>query len=338
MTNTSMPKQNYPCPNCKYFCEDTKCCITCDNCMNSYHLKCTHLNNKVLNLIKKKNTKFICKICNDKHNCDKCDRQLNSHPKGIYCVNCLEYSCLGCLSMTNDEVHKFLTTKQPYYCSACYAKFYCPECNALCEDHEGAEPSIFCNICTNWMHFKCSKLQIKQFNKLGRCSDPYFCKNCIQKNLPFTNTNTATNKIFRNEILDKNNQKSKYDQVTCNLCIECNMECEMCSSCPDLFRVCDNCSRCKMVDMCSFTDLSSNSCNDEFFATHFNMRSLKKNIDLIKEFLLPLDKPPDIICVTETKLNDSNLDDKQRDSYLDDVQLDGYLFFEIQSTSRNLCV
>ena len=115
MTNTSMPKQNYPCPNCKYFCEDTKCCITCDNCMNSYHLKCTHLNNKVLNLIKKKNTKFICKICNDKHNCDKCDRQLSSHPKGIYCVNCLEYSCLGCLSMTNDEVHKFLTTKQPYY-------------------------------------------------------------------------------------------------------------------------------------------------------------------------------------------------------------------------------
>ena len=87
----------------------------------------------------------MCKLCNVKCNCDKCDKILSSHPKGIYCVNCLEYSCLECLPMTNNEVHKFLTTKQPYYCTNCYAKFYCPICKKMCEEDEGAEPSILCN-------------------------------------------------------------------------------------------------------------------------------------------------------------------------------------------------
>ena len=326
MANTTTTNQKYPCPNCKAFCEDSKCCISCDHCMNYYHLKCTGLNKNILKLITK-NKKYICKICTDKHSCDKCDKTISSYPKGIYCVQCLEFSCLECMPLSNDEVHKYLTTKQPYYCTNCYSNLYCPVCENLCEDGEGTEPSIFCNICSKWMHFKCSKLKMKQFNNLGRCSDPYFCRNCIQKSLPFAKI--SENSFFGNQTKHAVNMACTQNDMSvspCNLCIECNPECEVCSSCPDLFRLCNSCSKCKMLDMNSFAELTKNKQNDEITIVHFNMRSLKKNLKSIEEFLYTLEKLPDIICVTETKLNEI--------SNLDDVQLDGYLFFEIQSTSK----
>ena len=166
--------------------------------MNYYHKECTGLGKNILKLVAKQNKKFICKICTNNCSCDKCDKTISSYPKGIYCVQCMKFSCLDCIPLSSDEVHKYLTTKQPYYCDSCCAIFYCPVCEKLCEDIEGTEPSIFCNVCSKWMHFKCSKLKMKQFNTLGRCSDPYFCSNCIQRSLPFA-------KVPQNNVLENKN-------------------------------------------------------------------------------------------------------------------------------------
>ena len=296
-------KQKIPCPQCCNYCESDINCITCDQCTNTFHLGCTKFSKKHLNMIQKSGTKFICGICTNKNQCDKCDKSLSAYPKGIYCVNCLEFLCMGCLPLSNEEAHTLLTTKQPYFCKTCVAHFYCPECDKLCEDYDEAEPSILCNICQNWSHFKCSKLQMKQFNKLGRCSDLYFCGKCIQNNLPFTK---ISGKDFTKNIQGGSTTKTINDRIqntaACRLCIECHTECDECPSCPDLYRTCDNCLNCVSVDQISFNDIASNRSRDEFLSTHFNMRSLKKNINKIKEFLYSLDTIPEIICVTETKL------------------------------------
>ena len=324
-TTTCAFKLKNPCPQCNNYCNNEKNCITCDQCSNSFHLMCTKFTKKHLNIMKKNGAKFTCAICTNKKQCDKCDISLSSYPKGIYCVDCHDFLCVGCLPLSNEEIHKFLTTKQPYYCKKCVAHFYCPECDKLCEDFDEAEPSILCNLCGNWTHLKCSKLKIKQFNKLGRCSDPYFCGKCIQNNLPFTK---ISRKDFTKDVMQGgcslptvNDRKNT--SASCRLCIECHTECDECPTCPDLYRTCDNCLNCVSVDQITFNEIASNRSNDEFLSTHFNMRSLNKNINKIKEFLYSLDEIPEIICVTETKLNE--------EQYSNEIQLQGYKFFDVPS-------
>ena len=38
---------------------------------------------------------------------------------------------------------------------------------------------ICCDICNNWIHFKCTSLTTKQFNLLGDSKEPYFRNNCL---------------------------------------------------------------------------------------------------------------------------------------------------------------
>ena len=328
MTSTSIPpKPKYLCPKCCNYCENDTNCISCDQCSNLFHLQCTKFSKKHLIMMKRNGAKFTCEICNDKKHCDKCNLSVSSYPKGIYCVNCLEFSCMGCVPLSNDEVHTFLTTKQPYFCKQCFEHFYCPSCDKLCEDNEGAEPSILCNCCNRWMHLKCSKLRLKQFNKLGRCSDPYFCGKCIQNNLPFTKI--SGNDFAKNVMpsgLSTPSVLSRTNTDPCCLCIECHTDCDKCSNCPDLYRTCDNCLKCETIDPISFNKMTSKRSNDELLLTHFNMRSLKKNIHKIREFLYPLDKIPEIICVTETKLNEGPI-------VKGEIGLQGYKFFDVPTKS-----
>ena len=328
MTSTSLqPKPKFPCPKCCNYCDSDTNRISCDQCSNFFHLQCTKFTKKHFIMMKRNGAKFICEICNSKTHCDQCKINVSSCPKGIYCVNCLEFSCMGCVPLSNSEVHKFLTTKQPYFCNQCSECFYCPACAKLCEDNEGAEPSILCNCCKRWTHLKCSKLRLKQFDKLGRCSDPYFCGECIQNNLPFTKIsgNDFAKNIMQSGISLPSVLSRRTNTNSCRLCIECHTDCDECSSCPDLYRTCDDCLKCEAIDPISFNKMTSNRSDDEILLTHFNMRSLKKNINKIKEFLYPLEKIPEIICVTETKLNENPI--------LSEIKLQGYKFFDVPTKS-----
>ena len=42
----------------------------------------------------------------------------------------------------------------------------------------------FCDICNNWIHFKCTSLTTKQFNLLHDSKEPYFCNNCLHDIIP----------------------------------------------------------------------------------------------------------------------------------------------------------
>ena len=135
MTSTSLqPKPKFPCPKCCNYCDSDTNRISCDQCSNFFHLQCTKFTKKHFIMMKRNGAKFICEICNSKTHCDQCKINVSSCLKGIYCVNCLEFSCMGCVPLSNSEVHKFLTTKQPYFCNQCSECFYCPVCGKLCED------------------------------------------------------------------------------------------------------------------------------------------------------------------------------------------------------------
>lgn len=58
---------------------------------------------------------------------------------------------------------------------------------------------------------------------------------------------------------------------------------------------------------------------------HFNSRSLKGNLEKIKELLCQLDKNFKVIAITESWLKDSDIND---------VQIDGYNMFYVNRVSK----
>ena len=198
-----------------------------------------------------------------------------------------------------------------------------------CEDFENSEPSIYCDSCKKWIHFRCTKLTPKQFNKMGRNSDSYYCSICIENTLPLCN-------VSKKNFFEINNQTiSKIiPSETCQLCIECNMECDVCVACHDQHRVCDKCSKCSLIDVESFASLLNSKNEDEILLMHINARSLVKNVGNIKEFLDTLDKLPDI-CISETKIR-KNSDIKFEETFgFDHIQLQGYHPFIYNKTETH---
>ena len=108
--------------------------------------------------------------------------------------------------------------------------------------------------------------------------------------------------------------------TTCQLCIECNTECDVCVACPDQHRICGKCTTCSLVDVETFSSLLNTKKNDEFLLIHINARSLSKNVESVQEFLDTIDRLPDVICISETKIKDQ--DQKKFD--FNKIHLDGY--------------
>ena len=71
--------------------------------------------------------------------------------------------------------------------------------------------------------------------------------------------------------------------------------------------------------------MSERVANDSLFIAHINIVSLQKNIDNLNTFLTQFAKPVDIICLSETRLNDHNL------SY---SKFNGYTIFYSNSKTK----
>ena len=311
--------QVYPCPNCKLNCLEETDCINCDRCFNWYHLSCTNLSKKDFNTLCRTNGIFLCNLCLTKQNCHHCSKTFTRRSLRVNCVNCENSYCSKCVPLVSDRnIRYFLSPEQTFYCQDCDWNYFCEKCEKPCLDLEDSDPSIFCDSCKKWTHFKCSSLKLKQFNKLGRNGDPYFCASCIGENLPFSK---ISKKQFSKDIT-LNESKSNTNTTNCQLCIECNFECDICSNCPNPYRICSECTDCSLLDMEAFSKLLNSKDEGKIVMIHINARSLKKNIDKIKELLDVLDKLPDIICISETKLND----EPKQELYLNDIELDHYDF------------
>ena len=47
--------------------------------------------------------------------------------------------------------------------------------------------SFQCDLCNLWVHIKCNYLNLTDYKHLKKDPLPFFCINCINENLPFTN-------------------------------------------------------------------------------------------------------------------------------------------------------
>ena len=312
-----------PCPECLVGCDDGHN-LQCFYCRNHYHITCTKLSKRKLLSYKSTGKKYKCKYCSMQSSCFYCDKNLNSNIRSKnQCIKCKKSFCKTCTNLFNIGEDKTFSSK-PFICTDCSSFENCSLCSNPCIDWPGYEQSIKCSHCKNSMHFKCCKLKPNQFRKRG--NDVFYCTACIKENLPFGKVpNTQFAEIYESKNKPITSQNLKYCSSICELCIVCNPECDQCNSCPDLYRVCDTCLDCKLLDIESYNNLVKKKNAKELSLIHFNIRSLTSNKHLIDEFLCLAEIPPDIICLTETKLNNN--------SNLDDILIEGYHFFQNNATS-----
>ena len=63
------------------------------------------------------------------------------------------------------------------------------------------------------------------------------------------------------------------------------------------------------------SEISTSLNQQDFFAVHFNARSLSKNKDKIEDFFIGMKRIPDVVAISETKLNASSVSNKNFDNY-----------------------
>ena len=305
----------YPCPCCKYDCQNEKC-ILCSYCNNWFHQHCAKLSDKRFDTLGNSvNLRYKCKFCKcKKGKCALCNKVIQNEclDKIIYCISCKDWYCHGCLALSPSQINSYMTTDIPYFCCDCSADYYCPICKEICRDK-----CIFCKQCEQFLHAKCSKLTRRQLRSQKK---NYLCHICVKENLPVNviskqNPTSSQNPLFHtqpnmtitNSAQNISNSYTESDKAKagCGLCIECDTECLICDNCSDLQRVCSLCLSCKTVDIPEYNKiLSAYDSQKNLFIVHANISSLDANKTKLKGLLFKSVINPDIIAISETRLND----------------------------------
>ena len=173
---------------------------------------------------------------------------------------------------------------------------------------------IYCEICDQWLHFKCSKISRSQFISLSKSNGPFFCFNCLAQEIPFS---SISNKEFKN--LNVNN-------ICTHSCDICNINNCYCKSIfpfsqisnTELFMINNSVSKNEfnyniqtgpivMGSQYSSTEDFESLLNNDFKGSlsflHINIRSLNKNKSQLEELMSSYNIIPDIIGISETKIN-----------------------------------
>ena len=276
----------------------------------------------------------MCRLCKKKKQCDLCQSNVfDDLDKSIYCFECGSLFCFQCANLTYAEVKKLNSASQVYFCNECSIDYYCLVCKKVCN-----HGCIMCNNCKSWIHFRCTKMTKKQINRFSRTDDQYYCAPCISTNLPYSKLdNKELSTLNTCDEIQPNNVKtfSIPDKIpnfdTCNLCMECNLECTKClnNSCADPQRICDTCCDCKYADIDQFNKNYANFntwYKNSISFMHFNIRSLDKNKYKITSLLQTLDSSPDIMMISETKLQ-KETDKTGHKKQVLIVKIKGYTFY-----------
>ena len=138
----------------------------------------------------------------------------------------------------------------------------CEKCNEDClQNCPKNGESIFCNICTKWLHVRCSGLTYKRFKILSREIElDWFCQNCIKNTFPFGHMGEKTfsellinskNDCIKDDLtkfINKNNFSKK-----CPSCSKNTIKCAIpCSICNKLFH-----QKCAKLNLRNFKNIES---------------------------------------------------------------------------------
>ena len=181
------------------------------------------------------------------------------------------------------------------------AGLYCNICKGFIEKRR--LPVTYCE-CKMQICFKCSNLQDK-----GKLNIAYFCYQCLMSMFPFQSLN---NFELQNMFSTKTDVMKQLNKLDCLQALDSNL---------NLINV--N-SKYRSVEwLIRHYDTYNNL---GISVTHFNVRSIIKNKQKIEELLYDLNKSPDVIAISETKLND--------DSNLGQANIQGYHLLNLNSKSN----
>jgi len=120
--------------------------------------------------------------------------------------------------------------------------------------------------------------------------EPYDCHHCFTDQIPLSDlTNEELQKLFNYYINDKHIYRNfifwhKYIHPTG----------------PDIW--------CECYDQSSFIKCIKNERKGNWFLLHYNVRSLLKKNMVLQQYLSELTSNPDVIAITQTCLNQANID------------------------------
>ena len=160
--------------------------------------------------------------------------------------------------------------------------------------------SVQCDQCNLWVHIKCNRIDIHTYNLLKLSDLPWYCITCTRLILPFSN---ITNLDLNSTLACKNLPFHKSKKI--------GIPSQFNSLFDDLNNISN--SGCKYADVSKFNRLNLKSKSH----LHLNIASLSYHIDDLKILLGSFEELPDIIGITETKLQKNVISSTN-------IELDGY--------------
>ena len=141
---------------------------------------------------------------------------------------------------------------------------FCKVCAKHCNNKQ---KTVFCEICCNWIHLKCSNWTSEQFAAYAKSSLLYYGISCISEELSIeaASLETCDHPLGNNFMSDGKNNSY--------LAVE------------------------------KFFLVKKDFKQADLMFLHLNVRSLRKNIDKLEELLVLMQITTDIIAISETKLN-----------------------------------
>ena len=155
----------------------------------------------------------------------------------------------------------------------------CVICQKVCKI---SHKCICCAVCNKWIHLKCSKLTIKQYENYSHSNDCYYCKLCVDSILPFQSLQNI-------EVIDLMLTKPN-NQIPLDLISENNYRCA---------KIIDDADNTKYYNVGEMEKIFAESTKTDLSIFHFNLRSLRKNKEKIEEFFYEINFLPDIIAISE---------------------------------------
>lgn len=234
--------------------------------------------------------------------------------ESIMCDECEGWYHRKCAKLSPKVFTKLANSNKPYFCDSCKTSKYCKLCTKYCRVNQ---KSIKCDICSFYVHLKCTPFTDAQYARIKDLNEVYYCAQCIKESLPFGES-PDTQELIPLVFDEPDN---------CTLCTECNTECTECDVCKNLHKMCTVCNNCMYHDYESLCETFAKKPEGGLTMMHFNTRSLTKNFSSFYDIISNLPSDPDIICISETKLNDyiSGSDDFLEDSapnYTSEIEIE----------------
>ena len=164
--------------------------------------------------------------------------------------------------------------------------------------------AILCDLCKNWVHIKCNKLDNKSYKyHSANPNAPFSCFSCVEEHIPFSKLDSAKFKLavikginfvdeveFDIDVSVKN--QALMDKI--NHMFHDNSD----NSDDDDMN--DNIN-CKYYNIDDFTNLKLDS-NRNFSILHLNIHSIELHIEEFRIMLELLEFQFDLICISESKI------------------------------------